>query len=154
MRLDFYETNDSSLDKTFFLLAEKSYESGGRTLVVTQNDEETAKLNDGLWTFSKKKFIPHGSDADPYPADQPVYISTKLQNLNDSTSLVIFNPSSFDYEKFFEAGFERIIFLYKSSDDDFKSKIDAIFKKFKNLIKTATLLKQSLNGNWTSSTIF
>ncbi len=41
-------------------LAEKAYEQGLKVAVRTSSPAETAEVDDLLWTFSDRSFVPHG----------------------------------------------------------------------------------------------
>lgn len=49
-------------------LAEKVYRSGKFCYIRTDGDEQSAALDDLLWTFSHGSFIPHQIDKGPVPA--------------------------------------------------------------------------------------
>lgn len=62
-----------------------------------------AELNEILWTYSSRAFLPHGSSEDPHPELQPVLLSVDGANLNSASILVVLSetvPDSCDqYEK-------------------------------------------------------
>ena len=74
MKINCYKTNKEQLYKTFCVLAEKCYENRSQTNVLTTADM-TKDLDEYLWSYSKKKFIPHALVSDPYSAIQPILIS-------------------------------------------------------------------------------
>jgi DNA polymerase-3 subunit chi len=59
-------------------LAEKAFDQGLRVAMHTTNPAETAELDDLLWTFSDRSFVPHAVwPADPSLADEtPVLIAS------------------------------------------------------------------------------
>lgn len=59
-------------------LAEKAFDQGLRVAMRTANPAETVELDDLLWTFSDRSFVPHAVwPADPTLAEQtPVLIAT------------------------------------------------------------------------------
>lgn len=59
-------------------LAEKGYDQGLRVTVRTSAPAETAELDEMLWTFSDRSFVPHAVwPADPeVAADTPVLVSS------------------------------------------------------------------------------
>ena len=58
-------------------LAEKAFEQGRRVTVRTSGPGETAEVDDLMWTFSDRSFVPHGVwPADPeFAAATPVMIA-------------------------------------------------------------------------------
>jgi DNA polymerase-3 subunit chi len=61
--------------------------------VFTENQDYSENLDRVLWTYSKKHFIPHATCLDPMPERQPVYITHKLTNYNQSEFLIFINAS-------------------------------------------------------------
>ncbi|MCU0257377.1 MAG: DNA polymerase III subunit chi [Vicinamibacterales bacterium] len=59
-------------------LAEKAFDQGLRVAVRTASPSETAELDDLMWTFSDRSFVPHAVwPAEPAVAEQtPVLISS------------------------------------------------------------------------------
>lgn len=55
-------------------LAEEAYQQGLRVAVRTANATETATLDDALWTFSDRSFVPHG----PWPAEPEFAAATPV----------------------------------------------------------------------------
>lgn len=92
IKINCYTTTQDDLHKTFCKLAEKCYYANLRTNVITQNADYTKSLDRVLWTYSKKHFIPHATNADPSPEKQPIYITDKLENPNQAESIIFINP--------------------------------------------------------------
>lgn len=59
-------------------VAEKAYEQGLRVAVRTAGPAQTAELDELMWTFSDRSFLPHGAwPADPaFVAATPVLIAS------------------------------------------------------------------------------
>lgn len=72
-------------------LAEKAYEQGLRVAVRTATPGETAELDDLMWTFADRSFVPHGAwPAEPdFAAATPVLIGSSA--LPDSHRGVLIN---------------------------------------------------------------
>jgi DNA polymerase-3 subunit chi len=61
-RVDFYVLPDDSTDARLRYtcrLAEKSFEQGKRVYVQTPSLAEAQRLDDLLWTFNERSFLPH-----------------------------------------------------------------------------------------------
>ena len=83
--ISFYRLTTLPIDKAAPKLIEKIYYSKQRLVVIAENEALMTRLDDGLWVYSTKHFIPHGTHADEHPQDQPVYLTTKLENPNDAS---------------------------------------------------------------------
>jgi DNA polymerase-3 subunit chi len=59
-------------------LAEKAYQQGLRVAVRTSSPAETAAVDDALWTFSDRSFVPHGTwPAEPeFASATPVLVGS------------------------------------------------------------------------------
>ncbi len=80
MHISFYCTPKETLLKTSCQLLEKCYYTNLKALVLTADLESQELLNRALWTYSQKHFIPHGSEIDPLPEKQPIYITHNADN--------------------------------------------------------------------------
>ena len=80
-RVDFYvlaATDQRTRLTTACRLVEKAYEQGLRVAVRTSAPAETVEIDELMWTFSDRSFVPHGvwpADAD-FAAATPVLISS------------------------------------------------------------------------------
>jgi len=76
---------------TFCRLAEKALEQGLKVAVRTSSPGETAEVDDLLWTFADRSFVPHGVwPAEPeFAAATPVLIGSSA--LPDTHRDVLFN---------------------------------------------------------------
>jgi len=61
-QVDFYllsDTDARAVYRTTCRLAEKAYEQGHRVVVRTPDAASTAQIDELLWTFSDRSFVPH-----------------------------------------------------------------------------------------------
>jgi DNA polymerase-3 subunit chi len=96
-QVDFYLLSSSDARSrllTACRLAEKAFDQGLRVAVRTASPAETAELDDLMWTFSDRSFVPHAVwPAEPSVAEQtPVLISSGA--LPDSHRDVLVNLAS------------------------------------------------------------
>ncbi|MET0659728.1 MAG: DNA polymerase III subunit chi [Steroidobacteraceae bacterium] len=77
-RVDFYllsETGDLARWRCACRLAEKAADLGHRVLIRTASSGESTKLDELLWTFSEKVFLPHEVATQPSHALVKVVIN-------------------------------------------------------------------------------
>jgi DNA polymerase-3 subunit chi len=80
MEISFYHLTSSPLKKALPALLEKAFEGGLRALVIA--DKPAIKqLDDDMWTFHPRKFLPHGTDRREL---MPVFLSDEISNDNDN----------------------------------------------------------------------
>jgi len=117
-KVDFYvlaAADPRSRLTTACRLAEKAYEQGLRVAVRTSAPAETVEIDELMWTFSDRSFVPHGVwPADPdFATATPVLISSGA--LPDSHRDVLVNLAA-DMPADFTA-FSRICEVVAGDDD-------------------------------------
>lgn len=75
MKTSYYITSAENIAKTFCSLAEKCYYNKSKALVLTGDDMFSSSLDQVLWTYSKKHFIPHALSSDPQIGEHPIVIA-------------------------------------------------------------------------------
>jgi DNA polymerase-3 subunit chi len=80
--IGFYHVQRGSVGEALPRLLEKAVASGYRVLVRTQSSEEAEALAQLLWTYDPASFLPHGTAADGWPAEQPIYLTAGEENPN------------------------------------------------------------------------
>ena len=85
MIVDFYHLTASPLEKVLPAICEKVLASGGRLLVVAE-EEILPRLDEQLWTYGRDSFLPHGRDnADA----QPILLSAEIAPANGAANLAL-----------------------------------------------------------------
>ncbi|MBN9275207.1 MAG: DNA polymerase III subunit chi, partial [Mesorhizobium sp.] len=72
----FYHLTESTLEDALPGLLERSLGRGWRVAVQTGTEERRDALDAHLWTFRDDSFLAHATDREPYPAEQPVLLTT------------------------------------------------------------------------------
>ncbi|MET0984011.1 MAG: DNA polymerase III subunit chi [Steroidobacteraceae bacterium] len=93
-RVDFYllsETGDVARWRCACRLAEKAADMGHRVLIRTASSGESTKLDELLWTFSEKVFLPHEVATQPSHPLVKVVINDQLA---DAPFDVVINVST------------------------------------------------------------
>ena len=85
----FYHLTRSTPDEALPRLLEKAYAAGNRVLVRVGDPERLELLNRALWTYGKELFLPHGTRADGFAEEQPIYLTTQVENPNGGTILAL-----------------------------------------------------------------
>lgn len=152
MKVSYYRTNPDLLAKTFCVLAEKCYYSDMKTLVVTTSDEYMRNLDQVLWSYSKKHFIPHATSGDAYPEIQPVLISTKIEPINNPEILFTVNSDSQTIKSCFDKQIGNIKKLIILEDEiaggHTLEKIDQLVNQHNQQWQQFEKFQQSEKGAW------
>lgn len=117
---------DESIVKSIALLLTKIIEEKKRAFILldTENQESAKQqakdIDEGLWSFSKTKFIGHSTifDKDFNPERQPVLISNQEENINNSDYLILTAKATTN----FISKFEKTCYFY-NEDSSYSLKI-------------------------------
>ena len=71
----FYHLTESKLEDALPPLLDKSVERGWRVVVQTADEARRDALDTHLWTYRADSFLPHGTDAADFAADQPILLT-------------------------------------------------------------------------------
>ncbi|MCW8835663.1 MAG: DNA polymerase III subunit chi [Rhodospirillales bacterium] len=112
--ISFYHLQQAPLALALPKLLEKTLAAGKRAVVVVGSEERAEALSGDLWTYSPDSWLPHGTEKDGHPADQPVWLTTKDENPNGATFLFLADGA----ESAKVADFERCFDLFDGNDDD------------------------------------
>ena len=83
--ISFYKLTALPILKAAPKLIEKIYYSGQRLVVVAEQEDLLQSLDNVLWSYSTKHFIPHATFQDPHPNDQPIYLTHNMENPNNAS---------------------------------------------------------------------
>ena len=87
--ISFYHLTTRSLEDALPKLLELSLQSEERALVLLGNEERMEFWNGLLWTYDPGSWLPHGTLEDGDPADQPIFLTSRDENLNEATFLFL-----------------------------------------------------------------
>ena len=144
MEISLYHFTREPLEKSLPRLMEKVYATGKRAVIMAQNDEQVDMLNKGMWTFATAAFIPHGSQEDGFPEDQPIWLTTKQENPNGAEIIVLTNNIETDYI----ANFKRCLDVFDGNDVSAVQLSKQRITNYKNKQYTITYWLQGAKGNW------
>ena len=102
----FYHLEKSPLEQVLPKLLEKTLGAGKRALVLAGSEQRVEALAGLLWTYEQGSWLPHGTDQDGSPEDQPVWLTTADDNANRAEFLFLTDGATSarigDYERCFE----------------------------------------------------
>ncbi len=141
----FYHLERSPLETALPKLLEKTLQAGNRALVLASSDERVEALTDVLWTYDRNAWLPHGSAKDGFPDQQPIWISTSDDNVNDATFLFLTDGATTitvpDYVRCFE--------LFDGNDPDSISEARTRWQAYKAEGHQIAYWQQTATGGWT-----
>ncbi len=102
----FYHLEKSPLEQVLPRLLEKTLGAGKRALVLAGSDQRVEALSGVLWTYEQGSWLPHGTEQDGSPEDQPVWLTAADDNPNGAEFLFLTDGAMServgDYERCFE----------------------------------------------------
>lgn len=147
-KISFYQVMNGDIIKSACIILEKCFKNHLKTFVQVDNEDTRDLINKTLWTFAQKSFIPHGSDIDPMPERQPIYISHLDECPIDATCLMLINKTRIDL-----GGYERVIIIIDGAENNNIKNASILSAELKNLGHNVEYHKQTKSGTWESVTI-
>lgn len=141
--ISFYKLTSLPIIKAAPKLIEKIYYSGQRSTVLVQDSSILKTIDDGLWAYSTKHFIPHATCDDEFPEDQPVYITTKIESPNKATIFIALGKVDLD-----QADSNKLIYMF---DGNIPEQIEFArnkWKSYQNKGHSLVYWQQNLQGAW------
>ena len=143
-QVSFYHLQLWPLERALPKLLEKTLEAGKRARVMVSSKPRAEQLNDLLWTYEQGAWLPHGTEKDGQPEDQPVWLSPDEGNPNGATFLFLTDgaasPNVGEYERCFE--------LFDGNDSAQVSTARERWKAYKEAGYGLKYLQQTENGGW------
>ncbi|MSO65998.1 MAG: DNA polymerase III subunit chi [Alphaproteobacteria bacterium] len=140
----FYHLQNAPLDRALPRLLERVVERGLHAVVLAGSNERVEFLNALLWTYDPGSFLPHGSDADGDTGEQPIYLTTKEENPNQATVLVLVDGGGVDFAK----GFDRCLDVFDGNDPAAVAGARERWKVARAAGFEVTYWQQSEQGRW------
>ncbi|MCX7341556.1 MAG: DNA polymerase III subunit chi [Hyphomicrobiales bacterium] len=145
MDLMFYQLLNQKLERALPLLLEKARERGWKAVVEVGNPERQAALDDALWTYSDRSFLPHGIDGDAAAPHQPILITTTRENRNGAEIRFLVDGARLGDDLL---GYSRIALIFDGQDPVALDAARADWKTAKTSGLAATFWQQSPDGKW------
>ncbi|MFQ5974374.1 MAG: DNA polymerase III subunit chi [Alphaproteobacteria bacterium] len=141
----FYHLTRRPLEDTLPVMLERTINRDGRrALVMARSDERIDALNDHLWTYSDRSFLPHGSKVDGFPADQPIWLTTEDDNPNAAEVLFLTDGATSDRV----GEFELVCELFDGNDGEAVAGARERWQAYKAADHTLTYWQQTERGGW------
>ena len=105
MQVDFYHLTRQPLDRVLPQIAEKVLAAGNRLLIVVADDDERARLDRHLWTYSPDSFLPHAQLGTGDDRTQPILLAPDIDAANGAKNIAladgIWRPDALDFTRAF-----------------------------------------------------
>ena len=144
----FYHLTKRSLESALPKLLERTLDAGVRAVIVASSEERVRSLDDLLWTYDPASWLPHGTSEDGSAAEQPICITNKDENPNNSTYLFLVDGARVAEIE----AYDRVFELFDGRDDEAVIEARHRWVKYKEQkgIKLA-YWQEDENGKWTKT---
>lgn len=142
--IGFYQLTTSPLERALPKLLEKILELNKRAVILCGSEERLDFLNSTLWTLGKASFLPHGTEKEGFPDDQPVWLTTKDERPNGASFLIQTDGAespSLDI-------YERCLDLFDGNDEEATFMARRRWKVYQDQGHTMTYWTQTPTGTW------
>lgn len=140
----FYHLTVSSLEEALPGLLERSLARGWRAVVQTVDSERRNALDATLWTYRDDSFLAHGTDIDGDASEQPVLLTTGLDNGNEAQiRFVVGGAPAPDL-----SGYERGVILFDGHDELQVETARAQWRSLKEAGHAVTYWQQTEDRRW------
>lgn len=145
MDVTFYHLERQPLEKVLPLLLEKTLERGWKAVVEVSSAERQAAIDDLLWTYAERSFLPHGRDEEPDCETQPILVTTSRANANGADVRFLVDGARFTPEL---EGYSRIALLFDGGDPAALEAARADWKVARATGLAASYWQQGPDGRW------
>ena len=125
-------------------MLEKVLALGDRAVVVAGSEERAEAIASALWTYDDRSFLPHGTAKDGAAADQPIWITTRIENPNGARMLVLVDgvdpPDLSDWPS--------LCLFFDDADDGRLAATRASWKAWKAAGHAVKYFRQGERGGW------
>lgn len=141
----FYHLQQQPLEKVLPTLLAKSLERGWRAVVQAGTQDRVASLDELLWTYDEDSFLPHGTSAEEDAADNPVILTTEIDNLNEAAIRFLVDGVAFPGDA---TAYQRIVVMFDGNDDVSLAAARDQWKQVKAAGHAAQYWQQDEDGRW------
>jgi DNA polymerase III subunit chi len=141
----FYHLEQRRVDQALPTLLERALEEGRRVLVRASSEEMVAALNERLWTYDDASFLPHGAADDGDPMEQPIFLTSELENPNAATMLVRLSGAETGEA---DDAFDLVILMFDGRDEAALAQARDEWRRLKDQGRTISYWRESDEGGW------
>ncbi len=140
----FYHLERSPLERVLPELLEKCLERDWRVIIQAGSRERVEALDASLWTYSEASFLPHGTDYQDNPQDQPILLTIDKDNKNDAHIRFLVDGADTDDV----SGYIRAIYMFNGREEEALNNARKQWKAYKGSDHELTYWAQNETGKW------
>lgn len=140
----FYHLQRQALEDVLPALLEKVLAAKKRAIVILGSAERVEAVNNLLWTYDDRGFLPHGSARDGFAPEQPVWLTTSDENPNGAEILVLADGA----RSIHIADYHRCLELFDGNDPEAVTAARVRWKGYKEAGHDVAYWQQDALGKW------
>jgi len=140
----FYHLTRQPLEEVLPVILERTLGRGRRAVVMARSPERVEALCAHLWTYDERAFLPHGSKADGFAAEQPIWLTTADENPNGAASLFLTDGAQSGRV----AEYELVCALFDGNDAEAVAAARTLWGEYKEAGHGLTYWQQEPSGRW------
>lgn len=137
----FYHMETSTLESALPALLNKAV-SQGNVIVQSNTPQNVETLNTHLWTYKTDSFLPHGSAKNGNPEEQPIWLTDKKENPNNSEILILTHGATNENIK----DYKLCCIMLNGNDENAVAEARTRWKEYKDKGLEITYWQQGPNG--------
>lgn len=141
----FYHLTASTVEQTLPLLLQKTLERGKRAQLRFPSMERLEAVNQLLWTYEDRAFLPHGGPKQGRGTDQPIWLTCDADNPNQADYLFLLDgcpPDAFEE-------FEMVALMFDARDEEAVATARGYWKELRDIEDLKlSYWRQSPQGAW------
>lgn len=142
----FYHLTRTPLEVSLPKLLEKALDKEMMSIVLCRSEAMMDRLNEQLWTYSERSFLPHGSAREPNAEEQFIYLTTQEENPNKAGLLVA--VEGMEPAPVYRDGFQRMVYFFDGGDEEAVAQARRYWKVLKGEEHTLSYWQQNDAGGW------
>jgi DNA polymerase-3 subunit chi len=144
LKVSFYHLVTTTLEETLSKILLKILNQHEKSVILFRNDDRMLSVDKYLWSFSSTHIIPHGTCYDDYKDQQPIYLTTKIENPNKARILIVTDVSlDLIYDDF-----SHVIFMFDGNTENELDTARTKWHKLKENYSELSYYKQDTSGAW------
>ncbi|WP_332066115.1 DNA polymerase III subunit chi [Bartonella sp. CB189] len=144
MDILFYHMVQSQLEDVLPTLVERALARFGQVTIQCVSEEQRDAIDAHLWVYDEAAFIGHGTEYHQYPNLQPVFITTRQDNPNNSKiRFLVEGAICSDIN-----AYQRLVVIFDDRNDKQLSLVRTQWKNYKMKNYNLTYWKQDEERCW------
>jgi len=143
--VSFYHLLHHPLSRALPQLLDKVCGAGLRAVIKVGAEDRMRELDELLWTYDRKSFLPHGPVKAKFADHQPILLTTGDENPAGATVLVLVDSVESDHLE----QYDRCLEMFDGRDQAAVAAARVRWKKYQAAGHNLTYWQQNEQGGWT-----